>query len=88
MPDHSISISEPEQVELYAPQCTTKQAAATFTSNEARESFSKSQNEIKTARKKFNLSSVNLHLIKTMVGLSAELKIMMRIESIRYEPIL
>ena len=53
MPDHSTSISEPEQAELYAPQCTTKLAAATFTSNEARESFSKSQNEIKTAGKKF-----------------------------------
>ena len=55
MPDHSTSISEPEQAELYAPQCTTKQAAATFTSNEARESFSKSQNEIKTAEKKIQI---------------------------------
>ena len=42
-PDYSITISEQEQAELYAPRCIIKQAALTFTSNEAREFYFKTK---------------------------------------------
>ena len=58
MPDHSTTISEPEQAELYALQCTIKQAAATFTSKEARESSFKSD-EKKIAKNDWNFKHHN-----------------------------